>query len=216
MELAGKQFLVVGASGALGGLIATELDARGAVVTGTTHKPVAGKFHQLLFDIADPVQVSALAARMEKLDGLVIASGLVGFGDAVSTSEEDHARLMSVNFEGPRQLITALTPKLAGGSVTVITGVVASRAFPGMSSYVASKSALGSWLNAYRMDVRGLGIQVLDARPGHTETGLANRPLFGVAPKFPVGLQPEHVARAVVSALENGEADLPADAFAKG
>lgn len=208
MELAGKQFLVVGASGVLGGLIATELDARGAVVTGTTHKPIAGKFHQLLFDISDPVQVTALADRMEKLDGLVIASGLVGFGDAVSTSEENHARLMSVNFEGPRQLITALTPKLTGGSLTVITGVVASRAFTGMSSYVASKSALGSWLNAYRMDVRGLGIQVLDARPGHTETGLATRALFGSAPKFPTGLDPAEVARAIVVALETGQSEL--------
>ena len=202
MELAGKRFLVVGASGVLGGLIAAELELRGAVVTGTTHKPVAGRYHQLLFDISDPIQVAALAARTEAIDGLVIASGLVGFGDAVNTSEEVHARLMAVNFEGPRQLITALTPKLTGGSVAVITGVVASRAFPGMSSYVASKSALGAWLSAYRLDVRRLGIQVLDARPGHTETGLATRPLFGVAPKFPAGLEPRLVAEKTVQAIE--------------
>lgn len=208
MELAGKRFLVVGASGVLGGLIAAELELRGAVVTGTTHKPVAGRYHQLLFDISDPIQVAALEARADSIDGLVIASGLVGFADAVSTSVEDHERLMAVNFEGPRQLITALTPKLTGGSVTVITGVVASRAFPGMSSYVASKSALGAWLNAYRMDVRGLGIQVLDARPGHTETGLATRALFGSAPRFPAGLDPADVSRAIVDALESGQNEL--------
>jgi cyclic-di-GMP-binding biofilm dispersal mediator protein len=71
-----------------------------------------------------------------------------------------------------------------------------------MTSYVASKSALGAWLSAYRLDVRRLGIQVLDARPGHTETGLATRPLFGVAPKFPAGLEPRLVAEKTVQAIE--------------
>ena len=86
--------------------------------------------------------------------------------------------------------------------MTVITGVVASRAFPGMSSYVASKSALGAWLSAYRLDVRPMGIHVLDARPGHTDTGLSTRPLFGVAPKFPSGLEPRMVAEKTVQAIE--------------
>ncbi|MEB0304720.1 hypothetical protein QN345_05215, partial [Cryobacterium sp. 10I1] len=51
-------------------------------------------------------------------------------------------------------------------------------------------------------------------RPGHTETGLADHPISGVAPNFPAGLQPEAVAARIVGAIAAGERDLPSSAFA--
>ncbi len=47
---------------------------------------------------------------------------------------------------------------------------------------------------------------MIDARPPHTETGLATRPLAGVAPKMADGLAPRVVAERIVVAVERGEA----------
>jgi len=53
----------------------------------------------------------------------------------------------------------------------------------------------------------------VDIRPPHTETGLAQRPLSGTAPHLPQGLDPQQVADRIVSALRDGEKDLPSTAF---
>ena len=54
---------------------------------------------------------------------------------------------------------------------------------------------------------------MLDVRPPHTETGLADRPIEGTAPRMPEGLSPDVVARVIVDAIEDGRTDLPASAF---
>jgi cyclic-di-GMP-binding biofilm dispersal mediator protein len=59
-----------------------------------------------------------------------------------------------------------------------------------------------------------VGIRVLDARPGHTETELSKHPVAGEAPAFPAGLQPQDVAKRIVEGIENDEKDLPSTAFA--
>ncbi|MEI6497190.1 MAG: short-chain dehydrogenase, partial [Actinomycetota bacterium] len=79
--------------------------------------------------------------------------------------------------------------------------------------YGASKAALSSGLAGLRAEVGKRGVQVLDARPPHTETGLATRPLAGTAPKMPVGLDPAAVAKRIVDAIVAGETELPAAAF---
>jgi cyclic-di-GMP-binding biofilm dispersal mediator protein len=100
------------------------------------------------------------------------------------------------------------------GFFAAITGVVAEQPFPGLVAYGASKAALSNGLAGLRREVRRQGVQVLDARPPHTETGLATRPLAGTAPRMPQGLDPHHVARRVVDAIEAGDDELSAASFA--
>jgi len=54
---------------------------------------------------------------------------------------------------------------------------------------------------------------VIDARPGHTETGLAGRAIAGTAPAFATGMTPESVSARIVNAVLTGETDLPSTAF---
>ncbi len=63
------------------------------------------------------------------------------------------------------------------------------------------------------MKSRRCNVRILDARPPHTETGLAEHPLAGTAPRVPLGLAPEHVAKVICDALEAGDRDLPSTAF---
>ena len=84
----------------------------------------------------------------------------------------------------------------------------------GLEADSAVKAGLSAATQALRRELRRRGIQVLDARPPHTETGLADRPIWGTAPAMPSGLDPALVARVIVDGIANGSGELPAEAFA--
>jgi hypothetical protein len=67
---------------------------------------------------------------------------------------------------------------------------------------------------ALAREVRSRGFSVIDLRPPHTETGLTERPLHGIAPRLPVGLDSVDVARRIVDAIEAGEREIAAASFA--
>ncbi|MCU0266703.1 MAG: SDR family NAD(P)-dependent oxidoreductase, partial [Actinomycetia bacterium] len=93
------------------------------------------------------------------------------------------------------------------------SAVVAEHPTAGMAAYSASKAALTAHDVAVGRELRRAGIRVVDARPPHTQTGLAQRPLAGTAPRLPAGLAPDAVAARVVAAIEDDERDLPSAAF---
>ena len=65
-----------------------------------------------------------------------------------------------------------------------------------------------------RTEARRSRVRVVDARPPHTETGLAGRPIAGTAPRLPQGLVPQAVADRILRAIVDDELDLPSTAFA--
>jgi cyclic-di-GMP-binding biofilm dispersal mediator protein len=211
MELFGKNVLVVGASGVLGGLIANRLAQRGARVLGTaSSNESAARIPEsvslkLLLDLESPDSIKTLAdylAASEQLDGIVLAAGRVGFGKLDPNSAEITARLMQINFLGQADLISRVASAIRpDGFVAAITGVVAEKTFPGMAAYCASKTAVSTWLAASRIDFKKAGVATIELRPGHTETGLATRALFGEAPAMPQGMTPAHVADKTFEAI---------------
>ena len=58
-----------------------------------------------------------------------------------------------------------------------------------------------------------LGVHIADFRPPHTETGLADRAIAGVAPSFGKGLDPVAVARRMVDAIVADEPGLASTDF---
>ena len=70
-----------------------------------------------------------------------------------------------------------------------------------------------SFDQALAREARRRRIRVIDARPPHTETGLATRPITGHSPKMPVGLDPAAVAKIIVNAIAGDLTDLPSAAF---
>ncbi len=225
MNLSAKRILVVGASGVLGAEITRMLAANGAHVLGTARTqesagniPVEASV-RLLVDLANPESITVLSNYLlanEDIDGVVVAAGRVGFGFVADTSSADGQALMQVNFHGPAHLITGLLPALKGKEeafVAAITGVVAEKNFAGMAAYCASKSAFAAWLGALALEVRRDKIHVVEARPGHTETGLATRPLFGAAPQMPQGMTPTQVAARILAGIVAGEKVISSSEF---
>lgn len=223
-QLRDKSILVVGASGGLGGSIARELAAAGARLT------LAGRdrlrLRQLQFpeaaiidvELTDPNAgrelVEAAIGRQGRLDGLVFAAGVVAFGPATDLDDDIVDQLLLVNYLAPLRLTRAALAVLPpGGFIVNISAVVAEHPLGNMSAYAASKAALTAFDAAARIEGRRKKIRVIDARPPHTETGLADRPIAGQAPKLPSGLDPAAVAQRIVRAIVDDELDLPSSAF---
>ncbi|MFG2683607.1 hypothetical protein [Streptomyces sp. NPDC048392] len=55
---------------------------------------------------------------------------------------------------------------------------------------------MSAWLDAVRREARGGGAAVLEVRPGHLGSGLAQRPVAGTAPPPSGGGDPREVAGA--------------------
>lgn len=212
MNFSDKNILVVGASGGLGREFVVQLASLGANIYGTARSNESATnipdqvVQKLLLDLEISESISTLANYLNsavKLDGVIISAGLVAFGLATDTPATIDAKLMQVNYRGPRDLLVALQPNLAvteGAFVLNVTGVVAQTPLPNLSSYSASKMAMQGFLVATSREWRKNGIKVVSDLLGHTETGLATRAIFGQAPQFPQGLTP---ARAVTQMLEN-------------
>jgi cyclic-di-GMP-binding biofilm dispersal mediator protein len=222
-ELGGARIAVVGASGALGSLIAAELHRRDArlLLVGRDPDRLAALDlgTPVVADISDAAAGDAVVAAAREhlggLDGLVNAAGVVAFGPLVATADEVVEELFLTNVIGPLFLLRRVLPLLeeSRGFVLQISAVVAERPVPGMTAYSASKAALTAATAALRTELRRSRIEMYDVRPPHTETGLASRPLAGAAPRLPEGLAPAAVAARIVEALVAGEHDLGSGCF---
>lgn len=212
-----KVALVAGGTGGIGQLIAAELSSRGCTVVTCSRTPNNDPAH-ITSDLRSPEETQSLIKTVlgqhGSLDIVVNAVGAVAFGEIISTSVDTIEELFLTNTFSHIFLTQAALPHMTKGSVIVaISGIIAEQNLPGMAAYGASKAAVRSFNEALSREARRLGIRVIDARPPHTETGLATRSIEGVAPKFPQGLTPISVAHRIVLAIASGEDDLPSTAF---
>lgn len=225
--LSGSSVLLAGATGGLGRALAEELDARGARLTLAGRRadaldalPFPGA--RVVADLRDPTAcrhlVDAAVAHAGRLDVVINAVGVVAFGAltdmpadaAVDVMEELFLTNTFASIALTRAAIDAMTD---GGVIVTMSGVIAERNLPGMAYYGASKAAVHAFAEAAGRELRRRKIRMLDARPPHTESGLASHPIAGTAPRMPVGLSPAHVARVICDAIESGADDLPSTAF---
>ena len=217
--------LVVGASGGLGTRIASLLTDAGATVVRAARNPatITGP-DAFVADLRDEAAaasvVTAAVGAHGRLDDVVIAAGSVAFGPVGELTDAALRELFDVNTLAPIRLIREAMPHLVeSGSagrdpfILTLSGVVSEAPTAGLAAYSASKSGLAAFTKAASRELRRAGIRIIDARPGHTETGLVNRAIEGTAPAFPTGLDPDAVAQRIVTAIADGEKDLPSTAF---
>jgi cyclic-di-GMP-binding biofilm dispersal mediator protein len=216
-DFAQKVAVIAGGTGGLGTVLRSELEARGCVVVTISRAWEFLREH-ITADLRSPEAATAaiadVVARHGSVDIVINAMGVVAFGPINTTSVDTVEELFLTNTFGHIFLMQAALQHMTQGSVLVgISGVIAEQNLPGMSVYGASKAATRSFNEALGREARRSGIRVIDARPPHTETGLASRAIAGTPPKFPAGLDPVQVARRIVQAIADGETDLSSGAF---
>lgn len=224
MELQGHAFLITGATGALGSRIARRLVDGGASVTLSARSRSAlesleiESAHLVEAELTEPdaprALVDAAAKHHGRLDGIVAASGIVAFGPAAEVDDDTVDDLILVNLLAPLRLFRrGLSTVGSGGVLVNISAVVAEKPVGGMAAYSAAKAGVSAFSAAVRPEARRAKIRILDVRPPHTETGLADRAVAGTAPKMPTGLDPDAVAERIVAAITGDETDVSSSDF---
>lgn len=227
MELSAARIVVAGATGVFGATLAHELSAAGAELA------LAGRDSERLeqlaeehdapsarFDAADLAgcegAVDALAAALGGLDAIAVTVGAPAFGPADDLAPELARRVFEVNALAPMALIGAALRHIEGpGAVMGTSAIVADFPTAGVGAYSAAKAALSAYLAVVRRENRRAGIEVLDVRPPHMDTGFENRALTGTPPPLPEPIEHEAVAAQVVAALRAGKRELAWDLQAK-
>lgn len=219
-EIAGKKIVIIGATGVLGSQIAAQLADKGAhicaIVRDASLLDSAVVTQHAIADITDISALSTALASLAPYDGIINAAGVVAFGNIADLDNATLEKLFAVNSVAPIiALREGATQINQGGFFLNISAVVAQQPMAGMAAYSASKAGVWAAMTAATRELRRSQIDVIDVRPPHTETGLALRPIAGLAPKLPTGLDPHDVAARIVKAIVDGEKDLPVEAFAQ-
>lgn len=227
-DLQGAHVLVVGATGGLGSEISRALAGAGARLTLSGRRTdaldaLAQELGECVVgtvaaDLTEPGAPATVVERATSngngLSGVVYAAGVVAFGPLDELDDDVLDELLLTSFIAPVRVARAALPSLGKGAFLAhISAVVAEMPTTGMAAYSAAKAALTAFDTAMTGELRRRGIRVIDIRPPHTETGLADRPISGTAPKMPQGLQPAVVAARVVRAIVEDERDVPSTAF---
>ena len=215
---------VIGAGGGLGSQLAAQLHSAGArlILAGPTMSKLqtlaqAGDV-TLALDLRDSRagdDLARVATELGGLHGVINAAGVVAFGPLEELDDVAIEELFLIDVLGPLWMTKRVTPLLAAskGWLCHITGVIAESPLPNMAAYSAAKAAMSAASRALHRELRRQNIFVCDARPPHTETGLATRALSGTPPKFPTGLAPERVAARILRGIADRSPELAGTDF---
>lgn len=219
MDIRNSAVLVFGGTGGLGRAITATAVAKGARVV-TSSRSEGGPSGEQLHVAGDITSgddreriVDTALEELGRLDVVIIASGVVGFGPVNMTRSDAMQSLIDIDLVGPLAVCGLVAPMMTdGGTIGVITGAVADTTMLGTGVYTAAKAGLSAAVAVMARDWRRQGVRCIDIRPPHTETGLSDRPEFGTAPQLGAGLSAEMVADRIWAAIEGGESALaPSD-----
>jgi 3-oxoacyl-[acyl-carrier protein] reductase len=157
-------------------------------------------------DVADPGAATALVGCAEERFGPVLVlvnnAGVIDDGLALSLSEEQWERVISVNLTAAFRLLRlALRRMIASrfGRVINIASVVGPKANPGQANYAASKAGLIGLTKTVAAEVARRGVTVNAVAPGVIATDLTEQlpeTLLRAVPARRAG-SPEEVANCV-------------------
>jgi 3-oxoacyl-[acyl-carrier protein] reductase len=219
-DLSGKNALVTGASGGIGGAIARALHGQGATValSGTrveALEALAGEIedrtHVLPANLSDadgPQSLADAAAEaMGQVDILINNAGLTRDNLAMRMKDEDWQTVIDVNLTAGFRLSRACLRgmmKARWGRIISITSVVGQTGNPGQANYVASKAGTTGMSKALAAEVATRGITVNCVSPGFIATPmtdvLTEEQSSGILQKIPMDRlgEPADVAASVV------------------
>jgi benzil reductase ((S)-benzoin forming) len=180
--------VVTGASSGIGRAVAEAALAAGHEVATCSRRPGPGR--HLPADLADPAQWPVVADWLAALvverawDRVVLvhsAATLEPIGFAGEVDPAAYAANVVLNSAAPQVLgdafVRAMGATSARGILVLISSGAGRQAYPGWTSYCASKAATDHWARAAGMeqDQRGGRIRVLSVAPGVVETDMQAR-----------------------------------------
>ena len=232
-NLPSKIVLVTGASSGIGKAIAIYLQQQGFSVYGTSRRPENNPDSPFPLIALDVTQDHTIASAVEevvqregRLDILINNAGVGITGPIEETPDPEILKAFETNYFGPIKVIKAVLPVMrrnGSGLIINITSIAGYMGLPFRGIYSASKGALELTTEAFRLELRGSGIQMTNVAPGDFATNIAagryHAPIKEDSPykeaygatlslmdeHVDQGDDPEMMAKAVYNVIQNKE-----------
>jgi len=211
-----KRALITGASSGIGEALARELSMRGwdlALLARRADRlqELAREFPRSLAitcDVRDSASVhEAVRSAEAQLGGpfdLVIANAGVGIPTfAFELNLDDAEQMVRVNILGMLYLFDAVVPSMierGRGRFAGVASLAGHRGLPSSSVYSATKSAMQSFLEASRIELKPLGVGVTIINPGFIATAMTEK-----NKSMPFLWQAPRAAKYIADRLERGK-----------
>lgn len=196
-----KSALVTGGSRGIGAAIVLELARKGfrvainyksdetaANAVAVEARALGAQAIVLRADVADPVQVDALFAEIDRqfgqLDVLVCNAGVLRDTLLGASTAEDFNDVFSVNISGVVNCCRQASRRMVSqrsGAIVNLSSVAATRPGRGQSNYAASKGAVEAFTRALAVELAPRGIRVNAVAPGVIDTDMT-RDIRALAP----------------------------------
>lgn len=219
-DLTGKNALVTGASGGIGGEIAKILHGAGATVglSGTRVAPLEAlaaelgeRAHVLPCNLSDGEAVTNLPkqaiAAMGSVDVLVNNAGITRDNLFMRMSDEEWAQVIEVNLTSTMRLCRGVMRgmmKARWGRIINISSIVGATGNPGQANYAASKAGMVGMSKSIAYEVASRGITVNCIAPGFIATPMTDALSYDqkgkINAQIPAGRMgtPEEIAAAAL------------------
>jgi 3-oxoacyl-[acyl-carrier protein] reductase len=179
--LAGKTALITGANGAIGSVISRALASEGAHVIVNYFEDSAGAEAlaasvggtAMYADIGNSSDVEKMIAGFSRIDILVNNTGIQTFSSLLDLPEADWDKVIRTNLKGCflcTQRIGRMMKENGGGRIINLGSGCNKTAFPGLSSYTASKGGIEMFTKVAAAELGAYGITVNCVAPGAIET----------------------------------------------
>lgn len=211
-----KRALITGASSGIGEALARELSMRGwdlALLARRADRldKLAAEFPRsvaIACDVRDSAAVHQAVRDAEvKLGGpfdLAIANAGIGIPSfAFEFNLADAEQMVRVNILGMFYLFDAVVPGMierGHGRFAGVASLAGHRGLPSSSVYSATKSAMQSFLEASRIELKPLGVDVTIINPGFVAT-----PMTEKNKSMPFLWQAPRAAKYIADGLERGK-----------
>jgi 3-oxoacyl-[acyl-carrier protein] reductase len=224
-DLSGKNALVTGASGGIGGEIAKALHAAGATVglSGTRVEPLEAlaaelgeRAHVLPCNLGDAEAVEALPKQaveaMGSVDILVNNAGITRDNLFMRMSDDEWAQVLDINLTSTFRLCRGVLRgmmKARWGRIVNISSIVGATGNPGQGNYAAAKAGMVGMSKSLAYEVAARGITVNAIAPGFIATAMTDKlndkQKEAILTQIPAGRMgnPEEIAAAALYLASN-------------
>jgi NAD(P)-dependent dehydrogenase (short-subunit alcohol dehydrogenase family) len=219
MKLSKKVAVITGGSGGIGRAIAILMAQKGAYVvlcarneiglreTAELIKKTGGVCTYFVADVTNAAQVHNLVEETIRLyksvDILINNAGIGIFKSLFDTAEKDWENIINTNLRGPflcaKEFAFIMKEQKKGYIINIVSGA-AKKGYNNLSVYCASKHGLLGLSRAIRLELKPLGIEVIDIFPGYTKTSFFKD--FGEHFRLPKNASdPNKIAKHIIMRL---------------